>query len=484
MIGTGCELRPGDLIHWSLVYLISEWVIRLVMLSYVPPRRSAAAARSWLLLIFLLPWPGLLLYLLIGRIRLPKTRFEGQQRVSNRIRVVQEQMDLREAAHPVLPATLQPLVSLATRLGDFEPFGGNQIELITDYTSSLDRIVAEIDLAQRHVHLLFYIFADDAAGQLVADALARAVKRGVKCRVLMDAVGSKRGLARLAPRLGAGGIEVHSAMPVGFFRRNAARYDLRNHRKIAVIDGLIAYTGSQNVVDPEFVRGYPNEEMMVRVTGPVVAQLQAVFVSDFYFETGATLDSSEVFPKLEARGRTTAQVLPSGPGYHRENGQELMVALLYAARERIVLTTPYFVPDEVFLQAIRSASRRGVAVHLILSLHANQLLTQLAQRSFYDELLEDRVNVHLYKPRFLHAKHLTIDNELAVVGSTNIDIRSFALNAEINLVIYDPDVVSALRVVQEKYISNSDLLTIDLWRQRSLVVRTIHGIARLADSLL
>jgi cardiolipin synthase len=393
-------------------------------------------------------------------------------------------MDLRGAAHPVLSATLQPLVSLATRLGDFEPFGGNQVELITDYTSALDRLVGEIDLARQHVHLLFYIFANDATGRLVADALARAVKRGVKCRVLMDAVGSKRGLARLAPRMRAAGVEVHAAMPVGFFRRNAARYDLRNHRKIAVIDGSVAYTGSQNVVDPEFVRGYPNEEMMVRVTGPVVAQLQGVFVSDFYFETGTTLNESEVFPQLEPRGKTNAQVLPSGPGYHRENGQEFMIALLYAARERIVLATPYFVPDEVFLQAIRSASRRGVVVHLIVSLHANQLLTQLAQRSFYDELLEDRVNVHLYKPRFLHAKHLTIDDEIALIGSTNIDIRSFALNAEINLVIYDTEVVARLRIVQEKYIANSDLLTIEAWRQRSIFLRTIHGIARLADSLL
>jgi len=470
--------------HWSVLYLISEWAIRLVMLSYVPARRSAAAARSWLLLIFLLPWPGLVLYMLIGRIRLPKTRIEQQQRASLRIRTVQKQMSLLPATYPNLPPHLQPLVRLANQLGDFDSFGGNKFELLSDYDESLVRLVAEIDAARIHVHLLYYIFSDDRAGRLVADALIRAVKRGVTCRMLMDAVGSKRGLARIAPELRAAGVEVHAAMPVGLFRKNSARYDLRNHRKIAVMDGRVAYTGSQNIVDPEFVKGFPNEELVVRVSGPVVAQLQVVFVADYFFETGETLVGPEFFPELKPQGHTTAQVLPSGPGYQRENGQELMVALLYAARERVVLTTPYFVPDEVFLQAVRAASRRGVSVHLVVSEHANQLLTQLAQRSFYDELLEDGVNVHLYKPRFLHAKHLSIDDDIALIGSTNIDIRSFALNAEINLIAYDREIVSQLRALQELYFKNSELLTMEKWRERSWAVRTMHGIARLADALL
>jgi cardiolipin synthase len=224
--------------------------------------------------------------------------------------------------------------------------------------------------------------------------------------------------------------------------------------------------------------------MVVRLTGPVVWQLQAVFLADYYLETNTILDHLAVFPEAAPCGSTIAQAVPSGPGYGRENGQELMITLLYAARERVVLTTPYFVPDDPFLEAMRSAARRGVAVHLILSCHANQTLTQLAQRSFYDELLEAGVQIHLYEPRFLHAKHLTIDHEIALIGSSNIDIRSFALNAEISLLFYDPGLVAQLRGIQENYLARSSGLLLDQWRRRPLLTRTLQGVARLADSFL
>lgn len=470
--------------HWSLVYLITEWVIRLVMLVYVPQQRTAAASRTWLLLIFLLPWPGLVVYALFGRIYLPKQRIEQQLRASRVIRLAQEQMGSRPVAIPGLPDHLAPLVMLATKLGDFAPFGGNQVELLAEYSPFIDRLVADIDAAQSQVHLLFYIYKNDATGQRVSQALVRAAKRGVKCRLLVDAVGSKHGLAALAASLRDNGVEVLRMLPVGVFRRNAARFDLRNHRKIVIIDGCIGYTGSQNIVDGNFVPGYPNEELNVRMVGPAVAQLQAVFLADHYFETGQILEETEHFPEAAHAGTTTAQVLPSGPGYQRENGQELMVSLLYAARERVVLTTPYFVPDDPFLQAIRSAGRRGVEMHLVVSKHANQLLTQLAQRSYYEDLLNAGVKIHLYEPRFLHAKHLSIDNDIAFIGSANIDIRSFALNSEINLIIYDSEVVAKLRAVQERCFAHSTLLNAEKWRQRPIGSRTLQDVARLADSLL
>ena len=276
--------------------------------------------------------------------------------------------------------------------------------MLTDYKATLDRLISDIDSARQHVHLLYYIYDNDATGQRVADALVKATERGVKCRVLLDAVGSKDALRTLARQMRVKGIEVTPLLPVGLFRRNAARFDLRNHRKIAVIDGRIGYTGSQNITNGQFVRGFPNEEMVVRVSGPIAWELQAVFLADRFLETNAPLNDEEAFPEPGQAGDSIAQVVPSGPGYRRENGQELMIALLYAARERVVLTTPYFVPDEPFLEALKSVARRGLEMHLVVSSHANQLLTQLAQRSFYDELLDAGVNIHLYQPRFLHAK--------------------------------------------------------------------------------
>jgi cardiolipin synthase len=470
--------------HWSVIYLISEWVIRLTMLVYVPRQRTAAAARAWLLLIFLLPWPGIVFYALVGRIYLPRNRLARQEAASKKIRLVQEQMMAGGRSLPVLPPKVSPLAALAARLGDFEPLPHNRVELLTDYQGAIQRLIADIDAARRHVHLLYYIFEDDATGRRVAEALARATARGAKCRLLLDAVGSKRALRRLAPKLRRGGIEVTALLPAGLFRRNAARFDLRNHRKIVVIDGVIGYSGSQNLCDGRFVKGFPNEELVARLEGPAVWQLQAVFLADYYLETNRVLDHMEIFPEPARSGESIAQALPSGPGYGRENAQELLIALLYEARERAVLTTPYFVPDEPFLEAMRAAARRGVAVHLVVSEHANQRLTQLAQRSFYDELLAAGVKIHLFAPRFLHAKNLTIDNDVALVGSANIDIRSFALNEEISLLFYDSGVVGELHRIQDGYLAQSALLDAGEWARRPLASRTLQGVARLADSFL
>jgi len=471
-------------VSWSLLYLISEWGIRFIMLVYVPQRRSAASARTWLLLIFLLPFPGVILYALFGRIYLPKRRIEMQERASRTIRRAQELFGTEIVATAALPDHLTPIVILARQLGDFQAVAGNTLELLPDYNNVIERLVDDINGAKKHVRLLFYIFQDDVTGRRVSEALVAAVERGVSCSLLMDAVGSKQTLKKLAHVLRAKGVEVHATLPVGIFRRRAARFDLRNHRKIGIIDGRIGYTGSQNITDSEFVPGYPNEELMVRLTGPVVRHLQTVYFADYYFETGRELDRDEISLEISDTGSSLVQVVPSGPGYRRQNGQELIVAMIYGARERVVITTPYFVPDEPFLQALRSVLRRGVAVHLVVSKHANQLVTQFAQRAYYDDLLAAGVVIHLYEPHFLHAKHLTIDGSIALIGSTNMDIRSFALNEEINLLVYDPEIVARVRVIQEGYFSNSEDLSAEGWNCRTLSARVLQNIARLTDSLL
>ncbi len=473
------------ILSWPLLYLISEWAVRLIMLVYVPHRRSPAAARTWLLLIFLIPWPGLALYAIFGRIYLPKRRVEMQMRASEQIRAAQAQMKANVPWNfPALPPDFKQFRQLAARLGDFEPMGGNRIELLCDYAGSIDRLIEDIDQARYQVHLLFYIFADDATGGRVAEAMVRAEKRGVNCRLLLDAVGAGKAFRRIVPLMRSQGIEVIEMLPVGLLRARAARFDLRNHRKIAVIDGHVGYTGSQNIVEPYFVPGHPNHELMVRVTGPIVAQLQAVFLADRYFETESVLDEPALFPNLAPTGTSAAQLLPSGPGYQRENAHELMVALVHGAEERVVMATPYFIVDQPFLQAMRTAVLRGVEVHLVVSEKLDQVVIGLAQKSFYEELLEAGVQLHLYQPGFLHAKHISVDDDVAIIGSTNIDIRSFSLNAELSMLVYDKNVVAELRAVEERYFANSRLLTAQEWARRPWIVRTLQGIARLADTVL
>ncbi len=472
---------------FGTLYYASEWVIRLAMLVYVPQQRSSAATRTWLLLIFLMPWPGLIAYAVFGRIRVPHIRRDTQTRASQAIRRAEAKFLAERSALgavPAVPAAYESASILAFETGDFLPFAGNHVELLDDYAGSIARLVADLESARHHAHLLFYIFENDTNGRSVADALTRAAARGVACRVLIDAVGGEGGLKHLAPRLRTAGVDVRAALPVGLFRRSAGRFDLRNHRKIAVIDGVTGYTGSQNISDAEFVPGFPNEELMARITGPVVAQLEAVFLTDWVLETNERLDVRELTANVVVAGTSVAQVLPSGPGYPSENTRDLLIALLYAARKTVVITTPYFIPDEPFLQALRAAATRGVAVHLVVSKHANQLISQFAQRAYYEELLTAGVRVHLYRPRFLHAKHVSVDDHVAVLGTTNIDIRSFALNAEISLIVFDPAVVAKLAKIQARYFANSDPLEAEEWNRRPLIVKVAQNVARLADSLL
>lgn len=473
-----------DLSQWPSLYSISEWMIRLVMLVYVPQRRSAAAARSWLLLIFLLPWPGLLLYSLFGRIYLSDDHIAEQDKASRYVHNLRPHINSVITEPPKLPDHFMATISIAEKLGDFQCYAGNSIDLLANYENSIDRLITDINSAQSHINALYYTFEPDATGHQVTEALIQAAKRGVVCKIMMDSVGSRSGLQKLAPVMRNAGIEVVEVLPAGLFRRKTWRFDLRNHRKIAVIDGQIGYAGSQNIIAATTNSDFPNEELVVRTTGPVVEQLQAVFFMDYYFATG-NLETNPIYlPSIIATGHSHAQVVPSSPGYRRENGKVLMISLFYAAKKRIVITTPYFVPDEIFLQAIRSATLRGVEVHLVLSKYSDQRITKLAQCSCYENLLEVGVKIHLYQPRFLHAKHLSVDNDVALIGSTNIDIRSFALNSEINVLVYDKKVVKDLRAIQEQYFSESKLLTLKDWQSRPLLARVSQNIARLADSLL
>jgi cardiolipin synthase len=470
---------------WAVALYTAEWLIRLWALVWVPQRRPPAAARTWLLLIFFFPLAGALLYWLIGRPYMPRRRVEAQERASHLIRTVGPEIFAKAGyTRPDLGPRFDQAVHLAENLGDFGISGGNTVEFLPDYAGAIDRLVADIDACRHHAHLLYYIFADDDTGRRVADALARAVKRGVQCRVLMDYLGSKKSRRTLAVGLREAGVAVEFMLPVGLLRRGTARYDLRNHRKLVVLDGRTGYVGSQNLVNADFKAGITYEELVARVTGPVVTQLQVVFLADWYFETGTRFQEPAHFPAFEHTGASPAQVLPSGPGYPYANTLKLMLALIYGARERVVITTPYFIPDDSLIQALQTAVLRGVDVHLVVSRTADQLLVGLAQRSYYEQLLEAGVKIHLYERHFLHAKHMSVDNAIALIGSSNMDIRSFRLNAEISLLIYDADVAGRLRALQDRYFARAHLLTLEEWRARPRLARVTQNIARLVDSVL
>jgi len=460
------------------LYLASRWVIRIVMLFYVPQRRSPNSARAWLLLIFVEPYAGLVIYSVFGRAYLPRQRRQRQKEAGGFIR----ETPAVRAAPLDDRVSLPPAARLTRKLGDFPVVAGNRVELLSDYGGAMDQLVRDIDAARETVHLLYYIVEPDETGWKVGEAVVRAARRGVACRVLMDGLASKPGLKVMAPRLREAGGEVIALLPPG---SRGTRRDLRNHRKIAVLDGRVGYAGSQNLVNAHGYKGrdLTYEELVLRIEGPVVSQLQAVFLTDLFLETGKRLEGA-LFPQLAPLGSVPAQLLPSGPTYRAENNQRVFIQLLYEARKRVVLTSPYFVPDAAFVEAMQAAAQRGVAVHLVTPKQVDQLLVRLAQESFYAGLLEAGVRIHLYRPRFLHAKHMSVDGDVAVVGSSNLDLRSFELNEEVMVLCYDPEVTERLAALQERYLEESDELTLAAWQARSRVRATAQQMARLVDSLL
>jgi cardiolipin synthase len=468
---------------YGLWLLVADWLIRIAALFWIPSRSRPAAARSWLLLVGFVPLLGLPIYLVLGHPWVSAQRRERQAATSRAI--IQRQAalpQLRWPAHPEPAIAGDDIARLAERLGGFMPMVGNQVALLDDYDASLHALLADIDAARHELHLLYYLMFDDAVGRAFAEGLRRAAERGVRCRLLLDAVGAKRGLRAFAKPLRAAGVEVRPMLAGGLAWRRSARMDLRNHRKIAVIDGRIGYTGSQNLAAAEFVRGFPNRETVARVQGPAVAQLAALFASDWYIETGEVLEIDPTAPTI--RGDTPAQVLPSGPAYPFENARNVMIAMIQRAQHKVVLATPYFVPDDATLHALRIAALSGIDVQLVLSKANNQRLTAWAQASYYDDLLAAGVRIALYRPHFLHAKHLSVDDEIALVGSINLDIRSFALNAEVGLLCYDATVVARLRAIEADCLAHSDPIVAADWRRRPAWRRSLEGIARLADSLL
>lgn len=496
---------------WTIFWVASEWLIRLIMLPVIvlrKPRPSTCLA--WLALIFFVPWPGLAAYLLIGENRLGRKRWKqrrsrfadlrGNQRAvprtvgrSTEVHVADED-DGTEGyrpqdvppENPLIPDDFQPMVSLVERFTGWPVSSGNQVAFLCDAELMVDRLAAEIDAARDHVHLLFFIFRDDYLGRRVGDALIRAAKRGVTCRVLVDAVGSRRMFRRLGAELRGHGVQLVPALPVRLYRVPFARLDLRNHRKLAVIDGRTAYTGSQNIVEPSYGHKKAGRwhDITARVVGPAVHHLQLLFLEDWFHETGEWLDLPRYFPPAEAAGDSVLQVLPSGPDMPGELFQDIFVKAVFLARERVILTTPYFIPDEPLMMALRLAAYRGVRVDVVIPKQSDHPVVDAASAFYYSKLAREGVNVHYFLPGLLHAKTTTIDGRLAIFGSANYDIRSFLLNFELNLLLYSPAAVEELVRLQERYLLLSQRLRENSLPDRVWPRRLWINLAKLLSPLL
>ncbi|MCT9001712.1 cardiolipin synthase [Microbacterium memoriense] len=485
------------IVDWSTtwgvwVVLVIDIIIRVTAIIVIPRNRRPTAAMAWLLAIYFIPFIGVLLFLLIGNPRLPRKRRKKQEQINGYIRETSRGLDFG-TLRPDAAAWFTSLVRMNRNLGAMPIAGDNAARMISDYQESLDAMAEDIRAAERYVHVEFYILQADESTDNFFRAMEEAAARGVVVRVLLDhwANRSKPRYKDTKRRLNAMGAHWHVMLPVQPLRGKYQRPDLRNHRKLLVVDGRVAYTGSQNVTDSTYnlpkniKRGLHWVDMMARLEGPIVASVNAVFLSDWYSETDETLlEEIDLFDVAPGPGDLDCQIIPSGPGFEFQNNLKLFMALLFAAQKKIIIVSPYFVPDEGLLLAITTACQRGVHVELFVSEEGDQAMVYHAQRSYYEALLRGGVKIWMYKrPYILHSKSMSVDDEVAVIGSSNMDMRSFGLNLEISLLTRGQEFVEQLRAVEDQYRSQSRELTLEEWEKQPLRSTVLDNLARLTSAL-
>lgn len=471
---------------WPIIVVVVHYVLVLYFVGRVMlrPYREPASRIAWMLLILAVPVFGMVIYVLLGETNV------GAKRAQRMHEVRESLIERFKASHmadliptailDTIPERFHQVFRIGQSVNGFAPVAGNRADLTRDSASMIDDLVADIDAATQHVHLLFYIWLADESGLKVAHALIRAAQRGVVCRVLVDALGS-RALMRSPhwQEMRTAGVQQGVALSVGnpFLRVLYGRIDLRNHRKIMVIDNAITYCGSQNCADAAFTpkaKFAPWVDTVVRFTGPIVFQNQLVFISDWEATTGERLDLlDEIDPSIahETDG-FPAQVIATGPTERHSAMSDVFMKLIDIAQHELIITTPYFVPNEAIMNALCVAARCGTQVTLIVPRRNDSWIVAAASRSYYRTLVQAGVRIFEYNGGLLHAKLLTIDGEVTLIGSANMDRRSFELNYENNIALYDRTLTQSIIARQNEYIAASTPVTlddIDQWRKPKLL---------------
>lgn len=425
------------------------------------PHREAASRTAWILLILITPAVGMVAYVLFGETNIGRRRLDRYRKT---VELARRSVDpaLFSGCFDALEARHVHLFRIGQSVNGLGALGGNAVDVLCEADTIFDRMVADIEAATHSVHLLFYIWLDDRNGSRVAEAAIRAARRGVAVRAMADDIGARRFIASDTWRqMERAGVRLENALPVRpiFLHPIRGRIDLRNHRKIAVIDNRVAYCGSANCADAAFrikARFAPWVDLMLRLEGPVAAQMQYIFLQDWMTHADEDLTPLISGVDVTAAGQgAAAQVIATGPTIRPTAMPEVFEALIHAARRRLIITTPYYVPPDGIQSALCSAPRRGVETTLILPRRTDSWIVSAASRSYYPELVEAGVRILEYPRGLLHAKTLTLDGEVALVGSANLDRRSFELNYENNVLVEDAAVTAEIVRQQDLFAAAS-----------------------------
>ena len=481
------------------IYIIGAtltWIaIALAIIHVVMDNRQPAKTMAWALVIFFLPVVGIVLYLFFGlnhrRERMVEQRSLDQLSKRSMLSFVGQE-NLR------VPDSQQQLVELFINQNLSLPFKDNQVDIMTDGYAFFPELLKDIARARHHIHLDMYIFEDDALGNLVADALIDKARSGVRVRVIYDDVGCWRVCRRFFERMREEGVEIHSFLPV-HFPSFTSKANYRNHRKLVVIDGRVGYIGGMNIA-LRYVKGtgcQPWRDTMLRLTGGIVYSLQRSFLVDWYFVDRTLVTDRAYYPPLSAQqspdsslqsafhNNCLAQLVTSAPTTPYPEIMQGYVRIITAARRYVYIETPYFLPNEPVLFALKTAAMAGVDVCLLCPRRSDARFTEWASRSYLRELHEAGARICLYEAGFLHSKLMVVDDSLSTCGSTNVDFRSFENNFESNVFIYDEGTALRLKkIFMDDLAQSIPLDEVPRWIRPTFLHRFWESLTRLLSPLL
>jgi cardiolipin synthase len=449
-------------------------------------KRDSMSAMAWCLTVILMPFLGTFLFYVFGYQHvyrpLKRKRQHKHEFHQHRIRDKSE----HHTEHPHFPPRWAGLARLGQHLDAFMPALGNSVQFYHEGVSAYAAKLEAIRSAQHHVHLEYFIFQPDEAGQTFVNALIDKARQGVKVRLIYDAMGSHRLTSRfLRPLREAGGV-CEPFLPLNPWRRRM-QINMRNHRKILVVDGRVAFSGGLNIGD-EYLGKVPRfgfwRDTSFRLEGPAVTDLQHVFAEDWDFAADELLADSEYFPKQNECGSLPIQVIQSGPDQNLNSVREIYFAAILRARKRLWIASPYFVPDAGIHDALCLAGRSGVDVRLLGLKHPDKWLPFLACRYYWTDMLEAGVKVYQYAKGMMHSKIVLVDGQFASVGTANLDNRSLHLNFEVNCLFYDDKVAEELETQFERDLLDSEQVIAKDYPKRPLPSRMAENVCRLLSPVL
>jgi cardiolipin synthase len=451
-------------------------------------RKEPSSTIAWILTLLFLPALGALLFLLFGRdrVRWPARRKRQADALVHSTVAAHTGRLARESPAPAALTDLERQIFQVGELLTGAPAStGNAVKIYPQGQAFYDDLGAAIDEAKHHVHAEFYLIRNDATGAWFREKLIQAARRGVEVRLLCDAYGCLAIGPPWRRPLRRAGAKVGIFLPMRSLLLQPV--NLRNHRKIVVVDGTIAFSGGVNIGD-EYrgtMRGIGQwRDTHFRLDGPAAGTLQRVFLQDWFFATGEAFDPGAYFPDTDPGGEATVAIVPSGPDTRTEAIHRLFFAAIAAARERVWITTPYFVPDPPMTVALQVAAMRGVDTKLILPSRSNHRVTFHAGRSYYEQLLEAGVHIHEYVPGMIHAKTMVVDGRIVLVGSANMDMRSFRLNFEVHALIHDGPTARFLENCFAADLAQTREIALAAWQKRPLGYRIAEGAGRFVSPLL